>query len=139
MRAIGLAALVTLAMTASAWAADATGTWRMSNGKVTVKVSQCGSNLCANIVALKKPYYDDGTPKIDRHNPNKALRSRRVIGLSLLKGMRSTGENQWAGEIYNPDDGKTYSATMTLQGNRFKLRGCVVGFLCKTQNFVRVN
>jgi uncharacterized protein (DUF2147 family) len=139
MRAVGLAALITLAMTASAWASEATGTWRMTNGKVTVKVSQCGTNLCANIVALKKPYYDDGTPKIDRHNPNKALRARRVIGLSLLKGMRSTGENTWAGEIYNPDDGKTYSATMTLQGNRFKLRGCVIGFLCKTQNFVRLN
>jgi uncharacterized protein (DUF2147 family) len=144
MRAIGFAAMVTLAvtmsaMTASARADGATGTWRMTNGKVTVRVSQCGAGLCANVVALKKPYYDDGSPKIDKYNPNKALRSRKVIGLSLLKSMKPTGDNQWAGEIYNPDDGRTYSATMTLEGNHFKLRGCVVGFLCKTQNFVRVN
>ena len=139
MRAFGLAALVTLAMTASAWAEDATGTWRMANGKVTVKVTQCGATLCANVVALQKPFYKDGSPKIDKYNPNKALRARKVIGIGLLKGMKQTGDNKWAGEIYNPDDGKTYSATMTLEGNRFKLRGCVAGFLCKTQNFVRVN
>jgi uncharacterized protein (DUF2147 family) len=139
MRAIGLAALVTLAMTASAWADGAAGTWRMTNGKVTVKVSQCGSNLCANVVGLKKPFYDDGSPKIDKYNPNRALRARKVIGISLLKGMKPAGDNKWAGEIYNPDDGRTYSATMTLEGNKFKLRGCVVGFLCKTQNFVRLN
>ena len=139
MRAIGLAALITLTMSAPAWAADATGTWRMDNGKVTVRVSQCGENLCGVIVGLKKPYYDDGTPKVDRKNPDRSLRSRRVIGISLLNSMKPTGDNKWEGEIYVPDDGRTYSATMKLQGNTFKLRGCVAGILCKTKSFTKIN
>jgi uncharacterized protein (DUF2147 family) len=131
MRAIGLAALVTLALSTSAWAADATGMWRMDNGKVTVKVSNCGGNLCAKIVGLKKPYYDDGSPKVDRKNPDRSLRTRRVIGISLLNDMKRTGDNTWEGEIYVPDDGRTYSATMRLQGNTFKLRAASPAFYAR--------
>ena len=109
----------------------------MDNGKVTLEVSHCGPNLCARVVGLKKPM-KDGKPKVDKNNPNKALRSRPIMGLSLLKGMKPTGENIWSGEVYVPDDGNTYSATMTLSGDTFKLRGCVAGFLCKTKTFDRV-
>ena len=96
--------------------------------------------MCGNIVALKEPISKiDGKPKVDRENPDASKRKRQLIGLPILIGMRPSGENKWKGSIYNPDDGKTYSATVSLDGNRMKVRGCVAAILCKSNNFVRVN
>lgn len=139
MRTISLAALGLLATTGFALAADPSGTWRLDNGKVTVKVRECGGEICANIVGLKEPTYKDGKPKIDRYNKNPALRSRPLMGLAVLSNMKPTGDNTWAGNIYNADDGRTYSATMTLSGNTMKLKGCVAGIFCKTNTFRKLN
>ncbi len=113
----------------------------MTNGKVTVRVRDCGSGtLCGAIVGLKDPISKiDGKPKVDRENPKASLRKRPLIGLPVLIGMKPAGEGRWQGAIYNPDDGNTYSASLELAGdNRMKVRGCVAGILCKTNNFVRV-
>lgn len=142
MKAISIAGLVALGLFATAGfalAGDPSGTWRLDSGKVTVKVRACGSGLCANIVGLKEPTYKDGKPKIDRHNKNPSLRNRPLMGLSVLSGMKPAGDNAWKGSIYNADDGKTYSATMTLNGNVMKLKGCVAGIFCKTNTFNKVN
>ena len=53
MKTISLAVLGLLATTGFALAADPSGTWRLDNGKITVKVRQCGGEVCANIVGLK--------------------------------------------------------------------------------------
>ena len=120
--------------------ADLQGIWAMSDGKVTVKVDDCGGNLCARIVDLKEPISKiDGKPKVDRENPDPAKRNRPLIGLSILIGMKPTGDNFWKGAIYNPDDGKTYSATVRYDGRSMKVKGCVAGVLCKTNTFVRSN
>lgn len=139
MKTISLAVLGLLATSGFALAADPSGTWRLDNGKVTVKVRQCGGEVCANIVGLKEPTYADGTAKIDKYNKNPALRKRPLMGLAVLSNMKPTGDNTWAGNIYNADDGKTYSATMTLSGSTMKLKGCVAGIFCKTNTFKRLN
>lgn len=140
---LGAAVALPLALSAAIPAATASGpsgNWAMSDGKVTVKVGDCGGGLCASIVGLKEPISKiDGKPKVDRENPDKSLRSRPLIGLSILKGMKPAGEGQWKGAIYNPDDGKTYSATVTHKGNTMKVKACVAAVLCKTNTFVKVN
>jgi uncharacterized protein (DUF2147 family) len=139
MKASSLAALCLFAMSGLALAEDPSGVWKLDSGKVTVKVSQCGGELCANIVALKEPTYKDGTPKIDRHNKNPALRKRPLMGLSVLSDMKPNGENSWEGSIYNADDGRIYSATMNLvDASTMKLKGCVAGIFCKTQTFTKI-
>lgn len=140
MRAIGLISVLSVLWAGAALAEAPTGKWAMTNGKVTVRVAECGAkNLCARIVGLKEPTYKDGKKKIDRFNKNEALRNRPLMGLSLLRRMKPSGKNKWAGEIYNPDDGNIYSATLTLNGNKMRLQGCVMGVLCKSQTFVRLN
>lgn len=141
MRGVAVMALgIGLAWAAPALAAeDATGTWRMSNGKVTVRVAPCGAALCGRVVALKKPRDSEGHAKLDRKNPNPSLRERPVIGLTILSNMRESGAGKWSGTIYNPDDGKTYSSSMQLLGpSTMKVNGCVAGVLCKSLKFTRV-
>lgn len=114
------------------------GVWRLTSGKVTVRVSYCaGHNLCATIVGLAKPLDKAGKPKTDHENPNRALRARRVIGLQVASGLVATGENRWKGRIYNADDGGTYRSEMRLDGNTMVLEGCW-GPFCKKNRFIRV-
>jgi uncharacterized protein (DUF2147 family) len=133
----GLSVLALLTANA-ARAGDPSGTWRMANGKVTVRISDCGGKLCGWIVGLKKPLDKNGRPKTDKDNPNPALRNRPLIGLALLNGLRPAGANRWEGRIYNPDDGRTYDARMRLDGGAMLIKGCVLVF-CKSQKFVRIN
>lgn len=133
-------ALPILAIAASTpgFAANPSGVWSMANGKVTVKVSNCGNNLCARIIDLAEPISKiDGKPKVDRENPDTSLRKRPLIGLQILIGMKPDGDGTWKGAIYNPDDGNTYSASVKLKGSEMKVKGCVASVLCKTNTFVR--
>ena len=135
-------ALPILAIAASTpgFAANPSGVWSMANGKVTVKLSNCGSNLCARIIDLAEPISKiDGKPKIDRENPDPAKRKRPLIGLSILIGMKPAGQGKWQGAIYNPDDGKVYSGTLRHSGDSIKLKGCVAGIFCRTNTFVKAN
>ena len=123
----------------AAMANDATGVWRMENGRVTVKVSPCGGNLCGTVVGLKKPLDREGKPRLDKENPNPTLRNRPVIGLTILSNMKPRGEGYWTGTIYNPDDGNTYSSNMTLQSqDTMRVKGCVAGVFCRSMKFIRV-
>jgi uncharacterized protein (DUF2147 family) len=47
--------------------------------------------------------------------------------------------DKWSGQVYNVEDGKTYSGSLTLQGVRsLKLEGCVLGgLICKGQMWTR--
>ena len=114
------------------------GTWVMNSGKVTVQVDDCGLNLCGKIVALAKPLDKKGRPKLDKENPDPALRKRPVIGLTILQNMKADGSNKWVGTIYNADDGYTYKSVMKLSGDVMKVKGCFA-FICKSMYFKRAN
>jgi len=145
--AIGIAtaaALVPLSATQAA-AADPTGIWQKSEqgerpGKF--EIFRCGSGkryLCAKIVWLKDPLYK-GKPLHDIRNENPRLRDRPILGLPMINGMAQVGANQWKGNIYNPEDGNTYSATLTLVSrNQINLRGCKGWILCGERTWVRTS
>lgn len=108
------------------------GTWLTADGKSKVDIQDCGKALCGRIVWLKVPTYPEGDKmagqvKIDRENPDTALRTRQILGLKMLSGFHPDGENVWSGgQIYDPRNGKTYSCTLTLENeHRLKVRGYV--------------
>lgn len=135
---IRLSALVPalgLGLIATAALADPVGTWTTSKAKV--RISDCGSGLCATILSLKQPNDEDGKPKVDRNNPDKAKQDRPIVGISVLTNMKPDGA-RWLGQIYNPEDGRTYKAYMTEDGGQLTVQGCALGGLvCKTQVWKR--
>ncbi len=49
-------------------------------------------------------------------------------------------QNSWTGRAFNPEDGRTYSGKMVLNGRRLKTSGCVLGgLICKTVAWQRFN
>lgn len=136
---LGIAGLFAVGLSGLAMADEgANGVWKLDSGKVTVRIAPCGTNLCGAIVGLAKPLNKEGLPKVDKKNPDESLRSRPLIGLTILANMKPSGDNKWKGTIYNADDGRTYSSYMKLSGSNMKVKGCV-GPFCKTMMFVRTN
>ena len=62
-----------------------------------------------------------------------------MAGVVIMSGARKDGADRWKGKVYNSKDGKTYSGWLTVNGkNEVKLEGCVMGFLCKSHTWRRV-
>ncbi|WP_072379376.1 DUF2147 domain-containing protein [Novosphingobium sp. NDB2Meth1] len=127
-----------LVMAASAGAAEQAspyGTWRTPERGGLIEVSQCDGGLCGKILGGTGSSPED---RFDRNNKNPALRSRQLIGLYVFRGLKPAG-GSWKGSIYNPSDGGTYSATVTLKSaSEMTVKGCVVWPLCKTQVWAKV-
>jgi uncharacterized protein (DUF2147 family) len=122
--------------------ADPMGTWLTENGRSRVRIADCGGALCGNIVWLKEPNDPEtGKPKTDKNNADAGKRSRPLIGVPIVISMKPNGANKWSGQVYNAEDGKTYSGNITATGpNALRLEGCALGGLvCKGQNWTRVN
>jgi uncharacterized protein (DUF2147 family) len=109
--AIGLAATP-----AGAQSTTPVGVWLHDNKRIEIEITPCGETLCGKLVWFKRPNDAQGLPLVDLNNPDSALRARPLIGLVVLNGLRRTGENTWEnGSIYDPDDGATYNASMSMQ------------------------
>lgn len=50
--------------------------------------------------------------------------------------MKPTRENEWSGKAFNPDDGKTYSGKMRLDGDTLVTEGCVL-IICRSVTWTR--
>jgi uncharacterized protein (DUF2147 family) len=141
MRYLVMAAALLVALPAQAFADDAVGVWLTEGGKSRVEIAPCAEDkYCGTIVWLKDPNNEDGTPKLDVNNQDEALRDRPIVGLDLVKGFTEEEEGKYrGGQIYNPEDGKTYSAKMTVQDpDTLEVEGCVL-FFCKGTVWTRVD
>ena len=139
--AAATAALV-LAAPDGARAFDPNGTWVTEGGKSRVRIANCGGAICGTIVALQEPNDPaTGRPKTDKNNADASQRNRPMIGVQIVLGMRPNGTDRWSGQVYNAEDGKTYSGNVTMgEANKLRLEGCALGGLvCKSQTWTRAN
>ncbi|PPD41919.1 MAG: hypothetical protein CTY15_12815 [Methylocystis sp.] len=113
-------ALFALSGTAQA-GGDPTGVWLREGGRGTVRIGPCGGAFCGSVASVEDP-----------SSPAK-------VGQKVFYGMVPSGENNWAGHAFNPEDGKTYTGSMTLSGNRLTTTGCALGgLICKSVHWSRV-
>jgi len=139
-KAITSAILLTLCAIAPAAAGDPGGKWLTQDGKAVVNIARCGAAVCGTIVSLKEPNDPQtGKPKTDGHNQDAAKRSRPIIGLQMFDMKPSGTADRWDGQVYNAEDGKTYTGSLTLTGaTTLDLQGCALaGLICKTQTWTR--
>jgi uncharacterized protein (DUF2147 family) len=143
LRTATLAAALLGGSLGSGLAADPMGTWHTEDAKATVRIAACGPALCGTIISLKAANDPDtGKPQLDNHNVDASLRSRPMVGVQVVLGMKPSGTaNKWSGQVYNAEDGKTYTGNLTLQdANTIKLEGCILGGLaCKAATWTRAS
>lgn len=104
------------------------GVWEPSHGKARVKVEKIGNKYFGKIVWLREPEDPNtGQPKVDKNNPDEAMRSTPLKGYRLLKDFTYNGKGEWVdGTIYDPENGSTYSCVITLKDNNtLDIRGFI--------------
>jgi uncharacterized protein (DUF2147 family) len=147
-----LVSTMLFAVEASAQQSGVMGTWLTQSGVARVKIAPCADvkngPVCGTIVGLINPKGPDGkvvAPDVatDYRNENAALRSRKVIGMPLIWGFKPTSDaNAFeGGQIYNGENGKTYTANLSLQPDgKLRLRGYVGSPLFgETQVWTRIS
>ena len=119
----GALALAFTSLITSAQAQDAAGVWLRENGESRVRFAKCGDAMCGTVAWLKDP-----------------ANSASKVGQRVFYDMKPNGAGQWAGQAFNPEDGKTYSGKMTLSGSTLTTAGCVFGgIICRSVSWSRVN
>ena len=118
----------------AAQAAEPIGDWLVKDGYAHIRIDNCGGKMWG-IVAWEK------TPGgLDGENPDPAKKGRPTLGMPILLGLAPKEPNRWQGEIYNSQNGKMYSASISLADeNTLDLEGCLfTNFMCLTQKWTRV-
>ena len=137
------AALVGLLVSGAAMAApkDPSGTWLTEDGRARVQIEPCGparDRICGYVVWMKAAAAGDTKPSVDTKNPDVTKVTRPLLGHQLIMGLKANPDDRYEGEIYNNEDGKKYAVTIWLDSpTHLKVKGCLIAFLCSTQDWVK--
>jgi uncharacterized protein (DUF2147 family) len=136
--ALGLSLTILLAAGHAA-AASPIGLWRAKDG-AQIRVATCGKGRLCGFIATPSPRLDPATgrPPVDKKNPDPAKRNRPLAGVEILIGMAPSGPGVWSGQLYNDDDGHTYTGKLKELGPAsIRIEGCA-GALCGGQELTRL-
>src|SRR6516165_8276107 len=122
----GFAMLLALPAPSFAAAEDAIGTWKDTETGAITQIYSCGGGVCVKVVTPSKGR------ETDNNNPDAALKGRSMAGVTIMTGAAKDGAERWKGQLYNSEDGKTYTGYIEVKSkDEVKLEGCVLGILCK--------
>jgi uncharacterized protein (DUF2147 family) len=137
MRATVAATLIAAAGRGHASPVDPGGTWLTEDGRARIRLERCGATLeqiCGYIVWMQNPTDAKGQPFRDEFNPDPAKRSRLLLGHQLILGLQPTPEGRFEGQIYNAENGKSYSISVWRDSSEsLKVKGCMLSVFCATQ------
>ncbi len=96
------------------------GVWLRMESGTAFDFYNCADKLCAKVIAVSKP------------------QENKAIGTVILRNAVKNDDGEWAGELYNTEDGKIYSGTIAVKKqNELTLTGCLISFLCKSETWKR--
>lgn len=131
MKKIILAAALTLAPVA-VQAQDVVGSWQSApsdtGSYITVDIGACAAEASQTCGIISGVFEADGTAG-----------NQDIVGKPIIWDMEPSGTNAWdGGTIWAPDQDKTYTSKMELNGDTLSVSGCVL-FICRSQDWTRVN
>ena len=115
------------------------GHWWTEEKDAKIQVYKEGDRFAGKIIWLKDSLNKYGKPVMDSQNPKKELRSRNILGINIISGFVYEGGRWEGGEIYDPNNGKTYSCIMKLRNGQLEVKGYVgVPMFGRTVTWTRV-
>jgi uncharacterized protein (DUF2147 family) len=111
-------------LTAQTNARSIIGAWESEEKDVRMEYFNEGDHYNARLLWGKNVVEADGTTsKKDDKNPDDSLRSRNIIGIVSLAGLKWNGKEYTGGTFYDPRSGKTYNCKVWIDGDKLHLRG----------------
>lgn len=107
------------------------GTYKaVQEGNVSkVKISKNGDGYKAQIIWLEHPNNPDGTPKLDKKNPDKAKRNVHADKIVLVDKIKYKGGVWKDAKIYDPTKGKSFDVEMKFKDSKtLQVKGSLLIF-----------
>lgn len=126
-----LAAIAALAVLAGPAAASAKspleGRWK--SGNMEVVIGPCGSDLCGTVVKASAKQQARAERGSDTN----------LLGARLIENIEKTGPATYRATVFVADRNMHARGTINqLSANQLKVRGCVLGIICKSKTWVRI-
>ena len=142
-RQLMFAVLFCCASVAAIAADTPVGVWRTIDDKTgkeksLVRITEVRGELRGTIERLFREPGEDPNPNCDKCPGEK--KGKPVIGMTILTGLKRSGDGYAGGEILDPASGKTYRCKMWTSdgGKKLNVRGFIgVSLLGRTQVWVR--
>ncbi len=136
--------VISLNTTAQSKADAILGKWMTIQHNLEVEVYKQNNDYKAKVL-----WFDDSDDKSkplnerkDEKNPNKDLRSRKWIGMEVLRNLKYyPNDNEWDdGKIYDAKTGREWSSVVWMtKDNLLKVKGYwVFKFISQTETFKRI-
>ena len=120
---IGLLLVAAFTATAQTGGNKIIGVWCNETNTVHVEFFQSGNSYSGKIVWMDKPNDENGKLKTDKNNPDSKLRSRSIMGLSIIWNLKYQNSQWVGGSIYNPPKGLTASCEIEMpDSNTLKVK-----------------
>ena len=133
-------AITSISFSAKAQTDKIEGLWYndVKCGKILI-YKQPNGKFYGKVIWLREPL-KNGKPKVDELNQDENLRSRPRLGLPVLADFVKDGDDKYTdGTIYDPNNGKTYSCTITYKGKTLAIRGYIgISLFGRTTTWSRV-
>ena len=115
-----LATTATATAAAPAHALEPYGVWLRAESGTAFDFYNCADKLCAKVISVADP------------------QDKKAVGTVILRNAVRNEDGEWSGDLYNTDDGKIYSGTISVKKpTELTLEGCLLKFLCKTEKWER--
>ncbi len=104
------------------------GVWEPGDVRSKIKIEKIGNKYYGKVIWLKIPNDPETQkPKLDRNNPDTAMRKNPIKGNRILKDFVYKGDKEWGGgTIYDPKNGKTYKCVINMKDdNTIDIRGFI--------------
>lgn len=103
------------------------GRWK--NGKMEIVIAPCGRELCGTVVKA--------SPK--QQSRAESGSGTELIGARLIKDIDRTGPRTYKARVFVADRNIHASGTIRqLNNHQLKVKGCVLGLICKDATWDRV-
>ena len=129
---------------AHAQAPSPVGLWetvsdRLGKPDGRVRIVEVAGELRGTVIQVYSPPNERPDPVCEKCEG--ALKDKPVVGLTILTGVRRAGDGYGAGEILDPNNGKTYRCHVELRdgGRTLAVRGYIgISLFGRTQLWTRL-
>jgi len=101
-----------------------------------VEIFKKGDQYFGKIIWLQRKPGEDPNPVCDDCDPEDDRYKQPVIGLEIIRNMRSNDSEYSGGTVLDPENGSVYNCKIWLEDGKLMLRGYVVLFY-RTQTWHR--
>lgn len=91
------------------------GVWLNDDKTTKIEFLKTGNTYSGKIVWLAQPNDADGNPRLDKNNPDPNKRNQKILGLTIVTGLKYSNNKWSAGSFYGPKRGQYAKCSFILK------------------------